>query len=1425
MFTIAVVAMVASLTFAQLPLAKKKTASANKLEQLVDMKTLAKEAKQVKEMKAAMAEKAAAAKEESSSVLRKNSVKHGFFQNIEGKVINTWTLGGYRSASSGKPYKSTARKTTTQEGNVTVTTDAHGIITDVAGVAPKYYQRAATGTAYYPSNNQMAMGSQSGTVTVIEDGDNVYIKNPITRYTTGAWVKGAKSGNVITVAARQPLDYDADYNATASLRWAVITTAGKIQAADEYAPVFTFTVDGDVLTLEGTVAFTGEADAYYMGLLWDDDNSNGGYGDAETVLTYDPTYVAPSTEPVTLPAGAAPAEWYMNCVSVSNSDETPVNNQKVNVAFVDNDVYVQGISEDFPSAWVKGTIDGNNITFAKFQYAGQYGSYDCWFIGVDATGEAAVIKDAVATYDAGAKTITFKDEVLFNAAEDRVYYLNWYSDVVLSAEEKEIVEPVITELTADLPYKNTFDTEEERAQAAIYDANNDKSTFTIEEHSTTKSMVARYRYSTTNKADDYLVFPGVALEAGKKYKVSVDAASNGISYVERVEVLAGKKAQVSQLTIPVIAATEVTAKEFTTLRNAEFTVSEDGTYYIAVHAISDPNKFYLFVDNFSISEIDQLAPATVDDLNVVADAQGANKATVTFSVPAKKVNGDDITEDVKVVVERNAEKIYSETKAARAEVVIADDNVPSAGDYTYTVTAYCGDKVGESASVKVYVGYDTPDIVSNITIADKSGSVDLSWDAPTKGANGYVINPADFTYDVYPVDIMEFFGMQIPVTDYANPYVTGLKETSANVAYDTNSGEHGFTYFAVTTSNTTGRSDDAYASVVTGAPYQMPVFESVAGGELSYWWGIACDANNNSLQGGMALGENASDGDGGCFLMAAKTAGWINLQSGKIALAGTVNPTLTFDYAADAATPLTVTVITPKGKKKIADLAAGTSYAKAEISLAEYTNEDWVRVIIEGTFTAACNAYLDNIRVFNMIDNNLVAKGIAAKGSITAGEDVKVTVTVENQGTKAAAAGAYTVDLYCNDTKVQSLPGTELASNAQTSFEFTEKTTVMTPSELVWKAIVEFADDNDKSNNTTNTVKTVIKTNNYPVVTDLAGMQTDNGLRLTWSEPDMGVSAPVIVTDDFESYDGFTSSAGEWTFVDGDGAQVGGFQGKDFNVDGTPMSQSLRSFWVHDVSDGDTWNQTFAAHSGIRYLASMYRADDGQVDDWAISPVLSGNAQTISFYARSYSSEYPEKIEVLYSTGSKDTKDFISVKPASVVPGEWTEYTAELPEGAKYFAIRSCAEGSFMLMIDDAKYETIEGFGDLAIVGYNVYRDGVKLNSEPVAETVYVDADAADGEHSYVVTVVYDKGESKVSNVVTVDVTNGIAGIAGKSMRIFTAGKAIVVENANGENVSVYTVDGKAVYNAAGTETDRVRVESGVYIVKVGKTVMKTVVR
>ncbi|NPD91277.1 CARDB domain-containing protein [Xylanibacter muris] len=1428
LFTIAIIAMAASLTFAQAPLAKKSTAS-NRLERVANVETLTKKAKQAKETQAAMAEKAAVEKETSYSMLRKASVNRGLFNSIKEEkrggetVIKGLLPGGYRSLLSNKPYKSNARKTTVQEGNVTVTTDANGIITNVTGVEPKFYQRATTGAAYYLKNQQMNKTTQSGVVTIVEDGNNVYIKDPVTRYKTGTWVKGTKNGNTITVPCRQPLDYEAEYQATTSLRWGVVTAAGKIQAADDKADAFTFTVNGNVLTLEGTAAFDLISDAYYMGVFWDDDNSGSGYGDAETVLTYDPDYVAPSTDLITLPTGAEYTGWYMNCISMSSTSETPINNQKVNVSIFGNEVYVQGLSADLPTAWIKGTMEGSTIKFGKFQYVGKYGGYDCWFVGVNPND--ASFKDATATYDAQAKTITFADDVLINASADEIYYLRWFADVVISVEERVITEPTITDLTATLPYYNTFDTEEEQAQAAIYDANNDKSTFTFEKHTATGSMTARYRYSTSNNADDYIVFPGVELKAGKSYKISVDAASYSETYIERMEVVAGKEAKASQLTIPVIAAKDVATKEFITISNNKFTVEEDGTYYIAVHAISQKDVFYLYVDNFSIEELNPQAPANVDNLNVVADAQGANKATVTFTVPTQTVSGTNITEELNVVVKREGQEIYSETKAAGASVEINDDNVPKAGYYTYSVTTSYGNNASEPTTMKTYIGYDKPDIVNNITIADKSGSVALAWEAPTGGAEGYIVNPADFKYNIYPVEFIEFWGMTIPMTDYENPYATGLTETSANIAYDTNSGEHSFKYFAVTAENTTGKSDDVYTAIVTGAPYQLPLFESIATGSLSYWWGFANDSQNDQLEGGMYLGENASDGDGNCFQMVAETKGWINLQSGKIALAGTVNPTLTFDYSADISVPMTVSVITPKGEKEIATLTAGTDYAKAVISLVEFTNEDWVRVIIEGTFSAAGNAFIDNIRVYNMVDNNLVAESITATSRVSAGEDVNITVTVENQGVKTAEAGAYTVDLYRNDTKVQSLPGTALASNAKTTFAFTETTNAMTPSELIWKAVVEFADDNDQSNNTTTTVKTVIKTNNYPVATGLTGKQTDNAVSLTWNEPDMSAATPMTVTDDFESYEGFTTNAGEWTFVDVDQSPVGGFQNLDFNIDGKPCIQSKQSFWVHDITDAETWNQTYASHSGNKYLAAMFRYDDGQTDDWAISPALCGNAQTISFYARSYSSQYPEKIEILYSTGSTNTADFISVKTAEVVPAEWTEYTAELPAGAKYFAIRSCAVSSFMLMIDDVTYETSSVPTDLAIVGYNIYRDGVKLNANPVEEAKYNDTDVTEGEHQYAVTVVYDKGESKISDIITVSVANGINGIAANAANISVSKQTITVTNAEGENVSVHTMDGKTVYNAEGATVTNIRVENGVYIVKVGKNVVKTVVK
>lgn len=1555
LFTLAVIALTASLTFAQAPLAKKSTLSANRLERMLNVEEIAKAAKETKVLEAAKAEKAAAAKETGRSVLRKGSVNRGFalsrLTSVEtehselavnafagmrkatankGFVLNQLApmkadilkssgkmLAGKRKADANDAsiegtwtfslgdyyFSSSTNSTITADFEATLLTESIVVFQDTTsnylplyasydeaagtltfsrlylGTSQSYYiyqepfvyntstnnldfqtivatYNASAGTISFEAYNGMAWtaysdeegtqrlgyfdiydlegATQPGELTITTDlvvlptgaqadawymngvsvtsssqtavknqsvnvaffDNDVYVQG-ISPAFPDAWVKGTISGNAVKFDKFQYVGKYGSYDC-----WFIgYNTTGKV-ITDATA---TYDAAAKTITFKESLLINAATDKVYY-LNWF----------SNVVISEDE---AEDPELVVLPADAQVAGWYMNGGTLEDQNEVELANQNVNVAFVDNDVYVQGISPAFPTAWVKGTIDGTTITFDRFQFVGVYSGLNCWFVGVNPN--TAELKDATATYNAEAKTITFADDILINAAKDKVYYLNWFFDVVLSEEEAVIEEPVITTLTTELPYLNTFDTDEEQAEVAIYDANDDASTFSFIKHSTTGSMTARLRYNTSNAADDYLVFPGMSLKAGCTYKISLDAAAYGPSYPERLEVVAGTEAKASQLTIPVIPATVVDTKDFNTLSNTEFTVEEDGTYYIAVHAISDANMFYLYVDNFSVSELAAEAPVAVSDLAAVADAEGANKATVTFTVPAQTLGGEAITEALTVTVKRDGEEIWSETKAAGEAVTVADET-PEAGYYTYAVTAAYSNYVSDAAEIKVYVGYDTPAAVTNVTVADKSGAVALAWDAPEGGAEGYIVNPADFKYNIYPVEMMELWGFTFPSTDFENPYATGVTETSATIEYDTNEGSHGFTYFAVTAENTTGESEDTYGAVVTGAPYDMPVFESCAGASLSFWWGYAQDSNNNTLEGGLYIGENASDEDGYCFELLAKTRGYVELQSGKVALAGAANPVLTFDYAGESATPLTITVVTPKGANEIKTLTTAADWATAEISLVEYANEDWVRVLVKGTFAAAGSAFIDNVRIYNMLDNNLVAGAIKATSSVEAGEDVTITVTVENQGASAVAEGAYTVALYCNDAKVQTLAGVALEKNAKTTFEFTEATNAMTASELVWKAVVEFAADNDQANNTTGTAKTIVKTSNYPTVADLAGALEENTVTLVWSAPAID-AASAAVTDDFESYEGFTTFAGDWTFVDVDASKVGGFQNKDLYVNGENIIGSYQSFWVQDVTDATTWNTTFAAHSGSKYLAAMFRSDDGQVDDWAISPVLCGDAQTISFYARSYSSDYPEKIEVLYSTGSKDVADFISVRAAEVLPNEWTEYIVELPEGAKYFAIRSCATSSFMLMVDDVTY--IPAPLELTIAGYNVYRDGVKLNADLVEATAYTDTNVADGEHNYGVTVVYDKGESAISNVVTVSVATGINGMATKSATISAANKMITVANAAGENVSICTIDGKVVYNAVASDAVSVPVEGGIYIVKVGKAVVKAIVK
>ncbi|MCI7044830.1 MAG: choice-of-anchor J domain-containing protein, partial [Prevotella sp.] len=274
-----------------------------------------------------------------------------------------------------------------------------------------------------------------------------------------------------------------------------------------------------------------------------------------------------------------------------------------------------------------------------------------------------------------------------------------------------------------------------------------------------------------------------------------------------------------------------------------------------------------------------------------------------------------------------------------------------------------------------------------------------------------------------------------------------------------------------------------------------------------------------------------------------------------------------------------------------------------------------------------------------------------------------------------------------------------------------------------------------------------------------------------------------------------------------------------------PHAAEAMAYIVMDASH-DGFNQSFAAHSGNKYLGS-FAATTGPNNDWMISPELSGDAQTISFWAKTYTLQYgAESFEVLYSTTGKAVEDFTLVEAVDQVPNEWTEYSYNLPAGAKYFAIRCTSNDKFIFLVDDVTYVPANAAQqELSLIGYNVYRDGVKVNAEPVAEPSFIDATAAEGSHTYVVTVVYDKGESKASNAVVVEVTTGINTVSGKNIIVASGKRFIGLTNAEGMDVIITNADGRTVFSGNVENSATISVAPGTYIVKVGNTIVKALVK
>lgn len=979
-----------------------------------------------------------------------------------------------------------------------------------------------------------------------------------------------------------------------------------------------------------------------------------------------------------------------------------------------------------------------------------------------------------------------------------------------------------------LPFADTFDGTPAAGKYTIIDANNDGKTWTW--YASEQAM--RIAYNSSKAMDDWMITPLFDMEAGKSYTVKIDVKAQNTTYAERFEVCAGNGLTAAAMTETVIEPTVVSKKTYTTY-TGEFVPTASGKYAIGIHGISDADKYYLYIDNISISAGEAPKGPAAPALTVTPDASGALTAAVKVVAPTLDKAGNPLTALTKIEVAREGNVIKTINTPAPGAVVEFTDNVTENGYYTYTATAYAADGTSPVAKSKVFVGTKRPAAPATVTAVEDlttDGLIHFTWSDVTTNIDGEPIDPSTVTYA--PVIKLTNSTGSTSWHLLSNELIYPAGTGAASVQVLGPDDDQDFYEFGIAAINAGGNILTAAAPCLAGPSY-AGLAESFAGKSLSYVWGIGDKASDAGIS---LLDENSGiapqDNDGGFIGIKTPTIdSYATLLSGKINLAGIAKPTLRFYLYGLGSENNTneVTVQVREVGGEWADVLTGTVqtlapdtsvWNKVSVNLAPYAGKR-IQFSVKATAKAYIYTFFDNFKVFAATDKDLAISAIDAPKQVAAGSDYSVKVAVKNNA--VLEASNYTVDLYANGEKVDSKSGAAIASEAESIVEFTRTMSALASEEDVvsYTATVNYEGDEVMDNNTSAAAAVVApKVSKLPKVTNLNGEQTAEGNKLTWAEPSLEFSAAEPVTESFESaqpVDGKVAYSFEgWTLVDGDGYQVGGFQNMT-----VPGMDAAKTFFVWD-NPFIGGNETFAAHSGDKYLACMYASNANALNDWAISPELSGDAQTIKFFAQSYSADYAESIEMYYSNGSLNTADFVKVSAVASVPGDWTEYTFNIPAGAKYFAIRCTSADKFMLMLDDFTYTPAAENANLSIIGYNVYDNGVKLTAEPVAECEYLHK-VKDGKHSYVVTAVFDKGESAPCAPFVMS-TSGIADMLG-AISVKTAPGKVVVFGAADKKVQVVAADGKVVYSAEGTARTEVSLLPGVYVVKAGSKIAKVVVK
>lgn len=280
---------------------------------------------------------------------------------------------------------------------------------------------------YGGSDTQYATG-------VAFDGNDIYVQG-LAYYFPEAWVKGTISDGIATFPTGQFVgsdEYGDEY----------LVGVDVIEGEDEDEQVLSdikYVYDAEAKTLTQLTAFVAEndgpADNMEQVAPW-------GYWLYSRFFDGEPVVLDPVVAPEGLETEAYSFQATVSKETEDEDGETVLESvsyvKEVNVGFDGNDLYIQGISEDYPEGWVKATkneagqyvIPANQFMgtlviesiFGTLEYPFHFGALDDDF----------EIADAVLDYDAETNTISTEQMLVLNGSRFIVNPYQTFTDVTIT---------------------------------------------------------------------------------------------------------------------------------------------------------------------------------------------------------------------------------------------------------------------------------------------------------------------------------------------------------------------------------------------------------------------------------------------------------------------------------------------------------------------------------------------------------------------------------------------------------------------------------------------------------------------------------------------------------------------------------------------------------------------------------------------------------------------------------------------------------------------------------------------------------------------------------------------------------------------------------------------------------------------------------